>query len=808
MQDSYSAVHVRSGRPLLVVPVTLAIINRPFQYNSHPILIAMPQQTQLAGCSLCNPLLRRLLLAIYPEKFLSCVLLCSVVWNLPIAYGVEPNSSSPTPWHEVVQRSNAIDFANDVVPILTKAGCNAGVCHAKAGGGQNGFELSLLGFEPDQDYPQIVFHGRGRRLFPSAPEKSLLVRKATGDVPHGGGTRIQVDSPEYRMLVEWIRQGTPEFASSISDSRARLQQVVTMPDSQLLQPEQSIQLSVIAKYSDGSQRDVTSLALFESNNPALATVNELGLVTSGTLPGTAAIMVRYQGHVAVFRPAVPLGPALTEIPPSQNLVDQHVFTNLQRLGIPPSEQCDDATFLRRVTIDLVGRLPNSDERDRYWQAAADERRTNLVEDLLNHPDHADYFANKWTSLLKNRRDDTNDLAANFAFHAWVRDNLQAGTAYDQMVKQLLAATGTIMNNPAVAWYKRVKDPKAQLEDISQLFLGVRLQCAQCHHHPFERWSQDDYYALAACFSRVGRKPTGVQNEDMIFHERGVAEARNVRSGQMLRPRALGTDLGDIEPSDDPRLRLAHWMRSPDNPFFARALVNRYWKHFFRIGLIEPEDDIRDTNPPSNPELLEALERHFIASGFDLRDLTRMLVLSQAYQLSSRPNSLNLEDSQNYSRFYPRRLTAEVLLDSIDQLVGAQTSFSNLPLGTRAIALPDNSYNRAVPFLKVFGRPENSSVCECERVQSANLAQSLHLLNASDLKAKIAMSGGLEAQLAKSQADLSSRLKKIYQAAFCRDPSSEEIAEIAQFVAAEKPTKEDFEDVLWAIVNSKEFLVNH
>jgi hypothetical protein len=519
-------------------------------------------------------------------------------------------------------------------------------------------------------------------------------------------------------------------------------------------------------------------------------------------------MVRYQGHVAVFRPAVPLGPALAEIPTAQNLVDQHVFANVQRLGIPPSQKCDDATFLRRVTIDLVGRLPNSDDRDRFWQAATGERRATLVADLLNHPDHADYFANKWTSLLKNRRDDTNDLAANFAFHAWVRDNLQAGTPYDRMVKQLLAATGTIMNNPAVAWYKRVKDPKSQLEDISQLFLGVRLQCAQCHHHPFERWSQDDYYALAAFFSRVGRKPTGIQNEDMIFHERGVAEARNVRSGQVLRPRALGTDLGDIDPSEDPRLKLAQWMRSPDNPFFARALVNRYWKHFFRIGLIEPEDDIRDTNPPTNPELLEALEKHFISSGFDLRDLTRTLVLSEAYQLSSQPNSLNLVDSQNYSRFYPRRLTAEVLLDSIDQLVGAQTSFSNLPVGTRAIALPDNSYNRAVPFLKVFGRPENSTVCECERVQSANLAQSLHLLNASDLKAKLALSGGLADQLVQSSDELSSRLKRVYQAAFCRDPNSEEIAAISQFVTADKPTKEDFEDVLWAIVNSKEFLVNH
>lgn len=769
----------------------------------------MSQRLQLAGNFLCNQLSRRLWLAISILRLKQLASISFAIANFYVAYGIEPDSALPAPWHEVVHQSSTIDFRNDVVPVLTKAGCNMGTCHAKAGGGQNGFELSLLGFEPDQDYPQIVSHGRGRRVFPSVPEKSLILRKATGSVPHGGGTRLKIDSPEYRLLVEWIRQGSPEFDSSATpDRRSSLQQIQVFPDSQLLQPAQSVQLQVIAKYSDDSQRDVTSLALFESNNPDLAGVDEHGLVTCGNLPGSAAVMVRYQGQVAVFRPAVPLGPALTDIPKSKNLIDQHVFENLQRLGIPPSEKCDDATFLRRVTIDLVGRLPNSQERERYWQTETDQRRAELVKELLVHPDHADYFANKWTSLLKNRRDDTNDLAANFAFHAWVRDNLQAGTPYDQMVTQLLAATGTIMNNPAVAWYKRVKDPKVQLEDISQLFLGVRLQCAQCHHHPFERWSQDDYYALAACFSRVGRKPTGVQNEDMIFHQRGIAEAQNVRSGQMLRPKALGTDLGNIDPSEDPRLKLAHWMRSPDNPFFARALVNRYWKHFFRIGLIEPEDDIRDTNPPSNPELLEALEKYFIASGFNLRELTQMLVLSQAYQLSSQPNSPNEKDSQNYSRFYPRRLTAEVLLDCIDQLVGTETNFPNLPAGTRAIALPDNSYNRAIPLLKVFGRPENSSVCECERVQSANLAQSLHLLNAGDLKAKLATGGGLADQLAQSSDELSIKLERVYQTAFCRNPSFDEIEAIGQFVTADKPTKVDFEDLLWALINSKEFLYNH
>jgi Protein of unknown function (DUF1553)/Protein of unknown function (DUF1549)/Bacterial Ig-like domain (group 2) len=733
--------------------------------------------------------------------------------NEPVDSSVDSSLKPALPWHEVVAQSGSIHFANDIVPILTKAGCNMGICHAKAGGGQNGFELSLLGFEPEQDLQQIVVQGRGRRVFPAVPESSLLVRKAVGEIPHGGGARLRVDSPEYKLLVEWIRRGSlaevkPATNNSREPAQVALTQVQVTPATMLMQPEQSLQLRVLASYSDGSQRDVTSLALFESNNTALATVNELGTVTCGQLPGSAAIMVRYQGQVAVFRPAVPLGPPLKDFPTSDNLVDQHVFSNLQRLGIPPSGRCDDATFLRRVCIDLTGRLPTDDERQRYWQSTSEVRRVQLVDELLLHPDYADYFANKWTSLLKNRRDDANDLAANFAFHAWVRDNLLAGTPYDQMVKQLLAATGTIMSNPAVAWYKRVKDPKEQLEDISQLFLGVRLQCAQCHHHPFEKWSQDDYYALSACFSRVGRKPTGVQNEDMIFHQRGPAVATNVRTGQQLKPRALGTDLGSIEPSEDPRLKLADWMRAPENPFFARALVNRYWKHFFHIGLIEPEDDIRDTNPPSNPELLSALESHFIQGGFNLRDLARVLVLSQAYQLSSQPNELNRVDTQNFSRFYPRRLTAEVLFDSIDQLVGAQTTFANLPAGTRAIALPDNSYNRAVPFLKVFGRPENSSVCECERVRSANLAQSLHLLNAGDLKAKLAHPGGLAERLSQSTEELGVRIEQVYQASFCRSPSPEEVNAVSQFITASAPTKHDFEDVLWAVINSKEFLFNH
>ena len=709
-----------------------------------------------------------------------------------------------------------IDFINDVMPVLTKAGCNTGVCHAKAGGGQNGFELSLLGFEPGEDYGHLVLGGRGRRISPAAPDQSLILKKASGAVAHGGGIRLAPDSPGYQTLANWIRQGMPPSDDSTPD----LTRVELQPATSVLTPGAKQSLKTIAHYSDGTQRDVTNFAVYESNSEAMLSVTSGGEITASDLPGKASVMVRYQGRVTVHSATIPLGAPIGDVPQSANFVDDFVFGNLQQLGIPPSPVCDDATFLRRVTLDIAGRLPTDDETTAFLENKSDDRREQVVIELLRTPDYADYFANKWTALLKNRRDDRSDITSNFAFHAWVRDSLLANTPYDQFVRELLAATGTIIGNPPVAWYKRVKQPKEQIEDVSQLFLGVRLQCAQCHHHPFERWSQDDYYALTAFFSKVGRKPTATAGEDLIFHQRGIAEAKNMKTGQMIRPVALGDSVGEIPPDEDPRLKLADWMGKPENPFFAKALVNRYWKHFFRRGLIEPEDDIRDTNPPTNPELLAALEKHFIESGYDLKDLVRVITTSKAYQLSAIPNEHNLADSQNYSRFYPRRLQAEVLLDSIDQVTGATTSFANLPAGTRAVALPDNSYNKSSPFLKVFGRPESTSVCECERVQSANLQQSLHLINASDIKSKIAAGNGRVAQLCKTDATLEDRVRELYLAAFSRAPRDDELKTAVEYLAESRTNKDgkpmsesqalrdNLQDLAWALINTKEFIFNH
>lgn len=709
-----------------------------------------------------------------------------------------------------------LSFVNDVMPILTKAGCNAGACHAKAVTGQRGFRLSVLGFEPEEDYEAIVKQGKGRRVFPPAPEESLLLTKGAAIVPHTGGKKLDPKSDAYKTLVRWIEEGMPYT----SENEPKVTALDVEPKRLSMKVKTAQQLKVTARYTDGSTRDVTKLALFEANDRSMATAGEEGLVKTLDLPGNVAVMVRYSGLASVFSVSIPLGAPVDQMPASKNFIDDLVFGNLKQIGVPPSPICDDATFLRRVSLDIAGRLPTPEETKAFASSTAGDKRDRVIESLINSPDYADYFANKWTALLKNKRDDTADITANFAFHAWMRDNLLANTHYDQIVRQVIASTGTIVSNPPVAWYKRVKEPTTQLEDVAQLFLGVRMQCAQCHHHPFERWSQSDYYNLSAFFSQIGRKPTMIAGEDLIYHKRGIAQAEHRKTHVMLRPAGLGQPPLDIAPDDDPRLKLVDWMAAPSNPFFAKALVNRYWKHFFKRGLVEPEDDLRETNPPTNPELLDALAKQFIESGFDLKSLVRIITQSHAYQLGSKPNQYNAVDRQNFSHYYPKRMSAEVLLDAIDQLTGAKSDFADLPPGTRAISLPDNSYNKASPFLKVFGRPEGASVCECERVQSASLAQSLHLMNADDIKAKLTASTGRAQSLAKAEMPDAQRIKELYLTAFSREPTGDETRIADDYVNqtrtdaeghpldSQRSKRMGYEDLLWAIINTKEFLYNH
>jgi hypothetical protein len=536
----------------------------------------------------------------------------------------------------------------------------------------------------------------------------------------------------------------------------------------------------------------------------MAEATRTGLVKTMDLTGDVAIMARYQGQVSVFRASIPLGLPVENLPPTRNFIDELVFQKLQKLGIPPSELCDDATFIRRVSIDLAGRLPTPEETEAFVASSEPAKREALVDRLLDSTDYADYFANKWSAILRNRRRSPNHTRGTYAFHDWIRDSLYHNRPYDEFVRGILAASGDMGENPPVAWYREVQEINQQVEDTAQLFLGLRIQCARCHHHPFEKWSQRDYYGVAAFFSQVSRKPGLQQEEQRIFHRRGTASATNPKTGENLRPRGLGSEPIDVPAESDPRQSLVDWMAAPENPFFAPALVNRYWKHFFGRGIVEPEDDMRVTNPASNPELLQALAQHFISTGFDMKDLLRAICVSSTYQLSAMPNAFNLSDKQNFSRYYPKRLTAEVLLDALDQVTNSVTPFSGLPAGMRAVQLPDTSVGSY--FLQVFGRPEGASACECERSQEANLAQSLHLLNSSEVQSKLANRAAPLAQDA-SRTD-EEKVRILYLWAFSRPPIADELATALAHVAKHENKQLAYEDIVWALVNTKEFMFNH
>lgn len=711
---------------------------------------------------------------------------------------------------EQFESARLVQFANQIVPIFTKSGCNGGGCHGKSAG-QNGFRLSLLGFEPGEDYDHVVNESRGRRLFPAAPDRSLLLLKATGEVPHGGGKRMEIDSDDYRLLVRWINQGMPP-----SDPKAAVvQSIEVFPSSATMQLGGQQQLVVLAKYSDGKVEDVTRGALFEPNDKEMAKVDANGFVELQHQAGDVAVMVRYQSKVAVFRATIPLGATVAVLPPVRNFIDEVVFRKLTQIGMPPSAVCDDSTFLRRVTIDIAGRLPTIRETEKFLADAAPGKRDRVVERLLASPDYADYFANKWAALLRNKRKDAKYTAGTFAFHDWVRDSFMENKPYNEFVQDILTASGEIADNPPVAWYRQVRDATTQLEDTAQLFLGMRLQCAQCHHHPYEKWSQADYYRFAAFFSRVGRKGGRESGEEAIFHKRGKPEATNKKTKLAEQPAGLGAPVAEIPPDEDPRAALASWLTSPQNPYFAKALVNRYWKHFFNRGLVEPEDDMRETNPPANPELLEALADSFVKSGYDLKALIRTIATSSVYQLSATPNDYNRTDKQNFSRFYPRRLAAEVLFDAVNGVTEAESQFPGLPNGTHAVQLPDNSFNASSYFLTVFGRPESSSACECERSQDASLAQSLHLLNAKDIQEKLANDKGRAAALASdTQRSDESKLRELYLLAYSREPEKSELESALKHLpepakaSDPKARRAAYEDLLWAVLNTKEFLFNH
>ena len=729
----------------------------------------------------------------------------------------EPGGRTATAKVTVADFANTarINFPNQIVPIFTKTGCNGGGCHGKAAG-QNGFKLSLLGFEPTEDYEHLTREARGRRIFPAAPERSLLLQKGTALLPHGGGKRLEVDSDDYKLLVRWITQGMPYGPST----DPTVERVEVIPAERSLPRDGEQQMVVLAHYTDGSVADVTGSALFEPNDKELARTDTAGRLKVFNQPGDVAVMIRYQSKVAVFRATIPLGAPVAQLPPARNFIDDLVFKKLRAVGMPASAPCDDATFIRRTCVDIAGRLPTADETRHFLAENDPAKRDHWIDSLLEGTDYADYFANKWSALLRNKREVAGHVRGTFAFHDWIRDRLQENQPYDQFVRAILTAAGDLNENPPVAWYRQVTNPNAQLEDTAQLFLGLRLQCAQCHHHPYEKWSQHDYYSLAAFFSQVGRRTGAQPGEEIIYPRRGNASAVNKKTKQSVPPAGLGTTPVKLGADEDPRAALADWLSAPENPFFAKALVNRYWKHFFNRGLVDPEDDMRETNPPTNPELLDALARNFRTNGYDLKHLVRTICRSQVYQLSAVPNAYNAVDKQYYSRYYPKRMAAEVLLDAVDAVTQSGSRFEGLPAGTRALQLPDNSFNSASYFLAVFGRPEASSSCECERSSDASLAQCLHLLNSKEVQDKLTDAKGCAARLAAAPAQEDrQRITALYETVFSRRPEEKELTFALEYLAKKAASPEGkkdaaaarraaCEDIVWALLNTKEFLFNH
>ena len=699
------------------------------------------------------------------------------------------------------ERAPAVHFGNDLVPLFTKLGCNSGGCHGKATG-QNGFKLSVFGFDPPGDYAALVHEARGRRLFPSDPERSLLLQKATGRTPHGGGRRMEPDSPDEALLLDWIRQAMPLG----SEAAPRLVGLRVSPAERALPPASPQQILATAVYSDGSLRDVTAAAAYTSNAPLIADVAAPGLIRSGTVPGEAAITVNYMGQVAavqIQRPRPPLANASLDLP-IQNEIDRHVGAKLRKMGIAPSELAGDAMFLRRAFLDCLGRLPEVQDVREFLADTRNDRRGRLIDRLLERDEFADYWAVKFADLLLVDRDKLGDRGA-FEFHRWLRNNFAQNRPYDEWVRELITATGDSARLGAVNFYRAQRSPEELARSVSQAFLGIRLDCAQCHHHPFERWGQDDFYGMAGFFNglRWQKLPRDDQRE-FVYHA-GYTETRMPLTGALVPTRAPGAEIVADFGHQDPRVRLAAWMTAPANPSFSRLVANRIWKQFLGRGLIEPEDDLRSTNPATNEPLLQYLAGVVVAEQFNLKALMRQVMQSRTYQLSSVPNETNADDEQNFSHYRLKRLPAEVLMDAISQVTGVAEEFPGMPQGTRALELWDNRFPSY--FLEIFGRPERNTPCECGRSNEPTLAQTLHLMNAPEVESKVGDPRGRIAGLIRAGRSQAEIVNELCLAALGRLPDEKEQAVADQlFNGADR--QQAAEDFLWALLNSYDFLFVH
>lgn len=732
------------------------------------------------------------------------------------AWATEPNDP-PTPITKATSDKASTDssttsagakatkFELDIQPLLTSRGCNSGPCHGKQRG-QNGFALSLLGFDAEMDFRAIVQEARGRRIFPNAPEQSLFVQKATGELPHGGGIRIEPDSSEYRLIVEWIRSGQQR----VSATDPVLTQIAISPQPHSMAPNDQEQLTVTATYSDGSTRNVTNYCAFQSNEPAVLNVSGNGLLKAGQLPGEATVMARYMGHIATWSSAIPRPEAVSESVYEQysqrNFIDKLVGQRWRELNLAPSAICSDEKFLRRSYLDIIGRLPTAEEAKQFIQAADADKREQLVDALLSRPEYADFWANKWADLLRPNPYRVG-IKATRSLDGWLREAFQQNVPYDQFVRKLLTAQGSTWQNGAVTLFRDRREPEEIVSITSQLFMGVRLDCAKCHQHPFEVYGQADFYGLAAFFGRVGHKGVGLSppisgGEEIVF-VKSSGQVRHPLSGDVLPPRALKSEVKEIAAEDDPREALVDWLVAPENPYFAQVAVNRIWADLFGIGLVDPVDDLRATNPPSNPALLQALADHFRQVGFDQKKLLKTMVLSQTYALQTRPNSTNYADNRNYSRYYRQRLRAEVLMDAVCDVTEVEHNFSGLAKGTRSMQLWTNRVDSE--FLDAFGRPDANQDPPCERTKDSTVTQALHLMNSPALHEKITNENGRCNRLAKSDLDPSAIIDELYLATFSRFPTADERSILlTEFAKPETNRKTMIEDVLWSLMNSPEF----
>ncbi len=693
-----------------------------------------------------------------------------------------------------------VTFLRDVAPILNKVGCTSGQCHGAAKG-KNGFKLSLRGYDPQFDYEALLYDLSGRRFNRADPAQSLMLTKPTQEVAHGGGLRFETSSAYYKTIFQWIAHGVP-YGDPAKDTVHKL--TVAPNDIFMQGPGEKATVMVTASYADGSTRDVTREAIVESNTPDLAAVNDAAI--QGLRIGEATLLVRYQGNFTTV-PVTVLNPkpgfAWKQLP-QQNYIDRLIDAKLQRLKIQPTPAVDDAGFLRRVSLDLTGQLPTPQEVRAFLADRSAAKRATVIDKLIGSPAFVDHWTLKWADLLQNNRKYLGEKGA-YEFREWIREAFERDRPYDQMVREMLTASGSSYENPAANFYRVTHDPKPTMEKTTQVFLGVRMVCTQCHDHPFERWTQNQYYEMSAFFSAMAVRPGYEVGEEIVYDQRRDFDMKHPKDGRVMNPKFILP--GATPPPTDPKLRriaYAGWLTSRDNPFFARSTVNRVWSYFFGRGIIDPVDDIRASNPPSNPALLDALTKDFLDHNFDLRQLMRTIVNSRTYQAGVASNEWNEKDGDNFSHALPRRLSAEELMDALAEATGVRPEFPETPPDTNAEQVADPHIGKD-GFLDLFGRPPRESSCECERRSDLSLPQALNLVNGRTISDAVADSRGRIAKAVLGGRPDRELVEDLYLATMSRPPTSAELERSLKYVEGKPGRAARAQDLLWALVNSKPFL---